>query len=276
MRRFVYYNAASAGASLLLDLYPGAVMAWSLRKLRTAYSGYCIRVRRSSDNAEQDIGFVNNFLDTATLLSFVGAGDGLVTTWYGQDAVGINFTQATAGRQPRIVSSGVLVTDGGKAAVNFYVSNVIANSNLNTAIIPIGSRVTANSSFYGVSKYTSATERRLFISDFGNTFFSLFPDTAQDTSLSSSPALSQAYINGALATIGQRVQLRTAISNSRFLVAVNNYALLNGTANRVELGREGAPIGALDFYQELVIYPTDQSANRTAIESNINTYYAIY
>jgi hypothetical protein len=28
--------------------------------------------------------------------------------------------------------------------------------------------------------------------------------------------------------------------------------------------------------QELIIYPDDQSANRTGIESNINTHYSIY
>jgi len=44
-------------SSLLLDLYPGATVAYSLRKLRTAYSGSAIRVRRSSDNTEQDFGF---------------------------------------------------------------------------------------------------------------------------------------------------------------------------------------------------------------------------
>jgi hypothetical protein len=57
---------------LLLDLFPNASVAYSLRKLRTAYSGSAIRVRRSSDNAEQDIGFVDNELDTTSMLDFVG------------------------------------------------------------------------------------------------------------------------------------------------------------------------------------------------------------
>jgi hypothetical protein len=42
----------------LLDLYPDAVVAYSsARRLRSAYSGPLIRVRRSSDSTEQDIGF---------------------------------------------------------------------------------------------------------------------------------------------------------------------------------------------------------------------------
>lgn len=59
--------------SLLLDLYPSSSVAYSLRKLRTAYTGSAIRVRRSVDNAEQDINFLGDgTLDTATMLDFVG------------------------------------------------------------------------------------------------------------------------------------------------------------------------------------------------------------
>ena len=53
----------------LLDTYPNAAAAYSVRLLRTAYTGSAIRVRRSSDNAEQDIGFVSGSLDTSSLTS---------------------------------------------------------------------------------------------------------------------------------------------------------------------------------------------------------------
>ena len=53
---------------LLLDTYTGAAAAYSLRLLRSAYTGSAIRVRNSS-NSEADIGFVNNVLDTASLLT---------------------------------------------------------------------------------------------------------------------------------------------------------------------------------------------------------------
>jgi len=56
-----------------LDTYPNAAVAYSLRKLRTAYTGSAIRVRRSVDSAEQDIAFVGNDLDTTSMLDFVGA-----------------------------------------------------------------------------------------------------------------------------------------------------------------------------------------------------------
>ena len=65
-------SLAPPASPLLLDTYTGAAVAYSLRQLRTAYTGAAIRVRRSSDNAEQDINFVGGDLDTQSLLDFVG------------------------------------------------------------------------------------------------------------------------------------------------------------------------------------------------------------
>lgn len=112
---------------LLLDLIPNqAVAAYSLRKLRRKYAGAAIRVRRSSDNIERDIGFVNNVLDTIALLNFVGAGNGFIPTWYDQSGNGRNATQATANNQPRIVNAGILETVVGS---NFPGIRYIQSSN---------------------------------------------------------------------------------------------------------------------------------------------------
>src|SRR5262245_14294566 len=68
-----------------LDLIGTAAKAgYSTRKLRSAYAGSALKVRRSSDDATQDIGFVSDQLDTATLASFVGANNGFINTWYDQ------------------------------------------------------------------------------------------------------------------------------------------------------------------------------------------------
>lgn len=105
-----------------LDELPGATGAWSTRKLTSAYEASCLRVRRSSDNAELDIGFSGAALDTETLLAFVGAGDGYVRTWYDQSGVGAtrDFAHASAAQQPQIVSSGAVLTGiGGQPALVF-------------------------------------------------------------------------------------------------------------------------------------------------------------
>lgn len=83
---------------------------YSLRRLLSTYAGSAIRVRRSSDNAEQDIGFdaTTKMLDIAALLAFIGANSGFVKTYYDQSGAGHDFTQATTTKQPRIVNAGTL------------------------------------------------------------------------------------------------------------------------------------------------------------------------
>lgn len=113
----------------LLDSY--TTNLWSLiglRKRRSAYTGACLRVRRSSDNAEQDIGFSGWWVDEAALLSFIGANSGFVTTLYDQSGNGRHWTQTTAANQPRVVNAGVF--DG---VVYFDGSNDYLTSNASSS-----------------------------------------------------------------------------------------------------------------------------------------------
>lgn len=108
--------AVTAPATAYLDeLSPAPRVAYSLKKVISTATN-AIRVRRSSDNAEQDIGFTGDALDTAALASFVGSDSAFVTTFYDQTSTGINFTQTTAANQPRIVNAGTfdgaLIFDG--------------------------------------------------------------------------------------------------------------------------------------------------------------------
>ncbi|QDL32725.1 arabinofuranosidase catalytic domain-containing protein [Serratia liquefaciens] len=97
-----------------------AAMAYGLRKLRSTYEGFAVRVRRSSDNAETDIGFAaDRGLDVAALLSFCGAGSGYVTTWYDQSGNNAHAARTNTAGQPMIVSAGVLVTLNGRPALAF-------------------------------------------------------------------------------------------------------------------------------------------------------------
>ena len=68
----------------VLNAYTGATAAYSLRKLSSSYTGNCIRVRRSSDNTTQDIGFNGDDLDTAAIATFCGSGNGFVQIIFDQ------------------------------------------------------------------------------------------------------------------------------------------------------------------------------------------------
>jgi hypothetical protein len=107
-------------ADLLLDQYP-ATFALSLQKIKAAYTGPLVKVRRSSDNTEQDIYPVSGgvHLDTNALKTFVGAGTGRVILWYCQmdafDAVTVSSESDNF-----IVQSGVVVrNEDGNVAIRF-------------------------------------------------------------------------------------------------------------------------------------------------------------
>jgi hypothetical protein len=131
----IYYNAGNVGINTVNPAYSLHVAvgqtkdttiqkfarAFGTTRLYFGYTGSAIRVRRSSDNAEQDIGFLSSgMLDTVSLKTFVGAGQGHVTTWYDQMG-GTSFTQTTAARQPVIVQGGNVQYIGSTPAIRYNV-----------------------------------------------------------------------------------------------------------------------------------------------------------
>lgn len=101
-----YAFGSGAAVTYLDDLATQPLYARSLKKVISTAT-VSIRVRRSSDNAEQDIGFSGNALDTTSLASFVGSDSAYVTTFYDQTGNGYHLAQSTGSKQPRIVNAGV-------------------------------------------------------------------------------------------------------------------------------------------------------------------------
>ena len=117
----------------ILDAFPNAQAAYSLRKLRSGYTGSCIQVRRNSDNTTQNIGFVNNLVDTASILSFVGAtSSGFVTTWYDQSGNNVNLIQNTAAKQATIVATASFFYEGNDIVMDASITNREFTRNTNT------------------------------------------------------------------------------------------------------------------------------------------------
>lgn len=94
---------------------------YSLRKCLSSYNGSAIRVRRSSDNQEQDIGFTTSGdLNVSALTTFVTTGSGYIVTFYDQTGTA-NLGQSATSEQPMIVSAGTVLTDpaNGKPFIRF-------------------------------------------------------------------------------------------------------------------------------------------------------------
>lgn len=161
------FPTATTG-SFILDTVT-ALNGYSLRKLK-ASATKAIRVRRSSDNAEQDIGFVGEDLDESALTTFVGANDGFVTTWYNQVDNGAteNIIQTAQATQPKIVSSGVVVKRNGKASVDMLDSKQMQLSLLASKVQPFTLSFVVDTTNMGAIQrlYSGGIQAQLFSGDF--------------------------------------------------------------------------------------------------------------
>jgi hypothetical protein len=248
----------------LLNDYSGAAAAYSLRLLDNTYTGNAIKVRRASDNAEQDIAFANNELDTATLETFASGTDAFVTTWYDQSGNANNATQATASKQPKIVSSGSTILQGGKP----IITKTDNDSKLNTALVG-----TQNASFFGsfmcdnlsIILSQSATSANPYLG------VARFADTgASEVNVGNISY----YKNGTIISTPNRDTILSAyVTQSVGSIFIDDG--LDFDTDGYALGYDSSSYSMYDM-QEFIIYPNDQSTNRTGIETNINDFYSIY
>ena len=276
----------AAGVAPPLDTYTGAEAAFSVRLLRTAYTGDCLRVRRSSDNTEQDIGFDSNGdLDTSALVTFVGSGNnGFVKTWYDQSGNGYDATQTTAGKQPKIYDSTTGLIQGGsvgneKPAILFDGTNDnLENQNQN---------------------YTAGSERNLFaVVDLNTASGGVFttdwtPRVAQDMKLNTN--LTSLIFSPGITPITTATS-STTLSAGQYLFeseyeGTNLSVYIDGTQDGTathSLPRTGAckfALGAayqktaefLDgSIQELISYQISKDTVRGDIATALNDYFNIY
>ena len=119
----------------LLDLYPGAASAYSLRVLRQAYSAsQVVEVRRSSGSPATAAFTALEVVDN-TLADWVGAGnDGFVRTWYDQSGNANDAQQTTDGNQPQIIASGALILNNGRPVIRFDGTSDGLAQTVNTTI----------------------------------------------------------------------------------------------------------------------------------------------
>jgi hypothetical protein len=239
--------------------------------LRTAYTGSAIRVRRSSDNTEQDIGFVAGELDTVALLAFCGVGNGFVTTWYDQSGNARNLAQATASSQPRIVNIGVVELQNNKPVLKFDGNNDNFKTGFGfTLLQPINIFITCTHPIF------STQTMYIYDSD-GNPRNTFLKNNTNRLELFAS----QSFALTATLNADQRYLLSVLTNGNVSYIRVNGSET---TGNPGASGMDGLTLGSRftdsDFtvinYQEFVLYNSNQDTNKTNIELNINTYYAIY
>jgi hypothetical protein len=265
-------------ATLLLDLYPNAAAAYSLRQLTTAYTGSAIKVRRASDNTEQDIGFVNNELDVATLESFCSGTNGFVTTWYDQSGNARDVTQTTAANQPQIVISGSVILQNGKPTINFVD---------NTDILRFTGAISTsiNNTMATVSKFNTPLTGYRVIMSIGNTNAACYTHigwgispfkrgiyTVANQSLNGNTTANQEIWGSTSALLSRKLWI-----NSNAETITNNNLSITSNLNNIFIGNDTSSSALIGNMQEAIFWQITQSdTDLVAINTNQNTYYAVY
>jgi hypothetical protein len=267
------------GFTGLLDLYPNAAAAYSLRKLRKEYTGSAIEVRRTNNDVA-DIGFTSTGeLDTAALLAFTGTGaldNGFVTTWYDQSGNARNATQTLAINQPQIVSAGSVINVNSKPSIKFDGLNDFLRQNYslqytNVAVMSVAKMDSLSGIKVGLSFNDTVVNRQILMprADGGTNYFATYnlPSGNRTMTVGTNQYLLQLYAD---TTNAQFYQNASALGATIPVISATN-------ADFIFIG--SAPNGNVPMqitHQELIVYESAQGSNRTGIQDNINDFYSIY
>ena len=256
-------------ANLLLDTYTGAAAAYSLRKLRTAYTGDAVEVYNGSSYA--DIGFSNDELDTTALAAHCGSNDGFVSKWYDQSSNSVTVSQTNTGKMPKIYDgqNGV-VTENGKPTISAYGGGTVRT--LGTTVS--SDLLHTNNEFSQVAVFEASSSGHVFL----NNLYTTFPNwRVRSGGSTTSTAATPTALTGGNNVFSQTVGFLSR-SGDTVQSYENNVLAINGTDTAsVTTFNAGVGLARLRYegnVQELVIWNSAQS-DRTGIQTNIATFYGI-
>jgi hypothetical protein len=212
---------------------------------------------------------------------------GFVSKWYDQSGNGNHATQGTAASQPKIVNGGVFLGEVDFNGVSTFLET--NNSNLSTlselSLFSVLEPVTENVNEYAISagSIVNSTGNYGGWALWANGFFdrldfatqargSVTNSRALIAITSTSPVVYSATLNGTDAQASVNGVLGTENTN---MITPNN---TDAVRRKLRLGCQYT-FEPASFYsgaiKEVILYTTDQSANRTAIEANIGETYGI-
>lgn len=269
----------------LLDLFSGAQVAYSLRRLSSTYTGDSFRVNRLSDSAEMDIGFLSNGdLDIDTLTAFIGGSDGEVIVMYDQsgNSLDLDMLFVPLPFPPRIIISGILQIVNDLPAINFSGLDLLQTisslpspaSNLFTFTLMKILNLTNNPINWNLNAPNEGpgeVSTRMY-SNSGQILWNAGNDTTEqlDTIPGFADMLQHLLVN-----------IKTAgVDNQKIILDEEELAQQTQVTSSTTLGtitlgnsRVGGTNFAIMNFQEFVFYTDNQLANVSPISKNILNYW---
>lgn len=245
-------RAASGGSgppppTFPLDGYPMPAFAYSVQRLRGGVTA-ALRERRTTDNAEQDRGFVSGWVDQSASQTFASLLSSYAPIWYDQSTNLRHAVQTVAGNQPMRVDLGTPEAIGpqARAEVNSRTQSggapLLAVANVDALSVATAGGEVCGTVVYQVgpgeiitlfSWNDSNTFNRITLTEFSDN--NLYLDIGNDSSgrtvaiaTRGQPHVMSFYRSGSVQ--GMR------IDSGAWVTASPRTALISGTAN-VELFR---------------------------------------
>jgi len=281
---YLIYQPTDQPTSGLLATYTGAAAAYSVRQLSDK-AVICMRIRRDmgagnpGDDDETNIGFdANGDLDTQAIADFCTTGTGYVTRWWDQSVNGNHADQPVGGTgsnalQPQIYNGTAVLTENGKPALDFDGTNdrlTFLNSGLDIGSLSscVVGKFNSLNQTAGMMQLSGASSNKRWYSpfEFSSTFRFGYTTTTS--------------INGGASDTSQHLFTMMAGSTLGNASAWIDGVFKNSTTLDSGISGSGGIGDADSTYadcrvQEVIVWGSDQSTNRTGIESDIDTYFQI-
>jgi len=271
-------GAAAGGDVGILDGYT-ADAAYCTCWLYSSYSGSLLRVRRDSDNAEQDIGRDGQGLDEAALISFCSGTNCFVVNWYDQSGNNYTAMQASAALQAKIYDSSTgLITQSGLPAISgdgindvYTAGDILSGLSAFSSFVVVDINETGpNVDFFNKGVGVLGEREYAFLLSPGM----LAIKESTSAGATSSDVLSDIYslfYGGYNATSIFSGENGGALSSQ-----TKSFALENRSSALTLMGASVTARASQGNYQAFIFYDSDQTANRVAIETALNNYFSIY
>ena len=203
-------------------------------------------------------------------------GASTVGLWLGntdtdQSGNGNNAVQTTSANQPTIVSSGSVVLEAGKPTLQFDGIDDKLQADSVSLVQPF--------QFFFVAKVTTDDTVSNSIIDATGQRANFFLSASIGTTINAGAPLSDGAYPSNVRTLytGLYNSANSLIARQGTITATGDAG--SGGLTQMTIGNNSGG-NQLNYLtgpmQELIIYPSNQSANRIAIESNINAHYSIY
>lgn len=265
-----FYGFARLNYDLPLDTYTNVAVAYSVRKLRSAYTGYCMEVYNGTTYA--DIGWNEfNELDIAAIASHCGSNDGLVSKWYSQGSSSNTAFQTDTTKMPKIYdgTTSTVFMENGKP--------IIQNISGSYPRFQITNPVTGAPSAHNfiVARQDGSVNSIMSYGSYANENQGLYMSF---NSGGASRAGSDLYVDGVSQTnYSGKNQLWAILSPSSSPNIINSKQDYNSTSSTLKhfigLNQDKFPMFST---QEIIIFDSSMDNEREAIEQNQNSYFSVY